>query len=68
MKKINRDIFYWFTWVILLIFWNFGYPNAKPISDVLVAIMLSIIFILIKKKNKRGAHRLNRIAELSSLP
>tara|TARA_B100000780_G_scaffold74159_1_gene49801 strand:- start:132 stop:287 length:156 start_codon:yes stop_codon:yes gene_type:complete len=50
MKKINRDIFYWFAWVILLIFWNFAYPNAKPISDVLVAIMLSIIFTLIKKK------------------
>jgi len=49
MKKINQDIFYWITWLILVILWNFGYPTAKPIYDVLVAVALSIIFILIKK-------------------
>ena len=49
MKKINQDIFYWITWLILVILWNFGYPTAKPIYDVLVAVAFSIIFILIKK-------------------
>ena len=49
MKKINQDVFYWITWLILVILWNFGYPNAIPIYDVLVAVLLSIIFILIKK-------------------
>jgi hypothetical protein len=49
MKKINRDIFSWITWLILVILWNFTYPNAIPIYDVLVAVLLSIIFILIKK-------------------
>ena len=49
MKKVNQDIFYWFAWLILVILWNFGYPSAKPIYDVLVTVVLSIIFILIKK-------------------
>jgi hypothetical protein len=49
MKKIKQDTFYWITWLILVILWNFGYPSAKPIYDVLVAVVLSIIFILIKK-------------------
>jgi hypothetical protein len=49
MKKTNQDILYWITWLILVILWNFGYPVAEPIYDVLVAIVLSFIFILIKK-------------------
>jgi len=49
MKKINQDIFYWTTWLILVILWNFGYPNAMPIYDVIVAVLLSFVFILIKK-------------------
>jgi hypothetical protein len=49
MKKTDQDIFYWVLWLILVILWNFGYPDAEPIYDVLVALMLSIFFILIKK-------------------
>jgi hypothetical protein len=49
MKKKNREVIYWITWLIFVILWNFGYPNAIPIYDVIVAVMLSIIFILIKK-------------------
>ena len=49
MKKTNQDIFYWITWLMLVILWNFGYPSAIPIYDVLVAVILSIVFILIKK-------------------
>ncbi|MBL6857291.1 MAG: hypothetical protein ISQ92_01245 [Pelagibacteraceae bacterium] len=49
MNKINKDIFYWIAWLILVILWNYGYPDALPLYDVLVAIGLSIIFILIKK-------------------
>ena len=49
MKKKNQDIFYWITWLMLVILWNFGFPEAKPIYDVIAAIMLSITFILIKK-------------------
>ena len=32
-------------WVILVILWNYGYPNAEPIYDVLVAIGL---FFMVK--------------------
>jgi len=51
MKNINKDYFYWTFWLLLVILWNYGYPNAIPLYDVLVAIILSIIFIIVKKKN-----------------
>ena len=36
-------------WLIGVILWNFGYPSAKPIEDVLAAIILSFISIGLKK-------------------
>ena len=36
-------------WLIGVILWNFGYPEAKPIEDVLAAIVLSAISIALKK-------------------
>jgi hypothetical protein len=36
-------------WLIGVILWNFGVPNAAPIEDVLVAILLSILSIGLKK-------------------
>ena len=48
MKKTNQSIFYWVSWLVLVILWNFGFPEATPFSNLKVA--LSIIFILIKKK------------------
>ena len=45
--KINKSI--WLIWFLLVILWNYGFPEAKPLEDVLVAVLLSIIFILIKK-------------------
>ena len=35
--------------------WKYGFPKAIPVYDVLVAVALSIIFILIRKKTKYGA-------------
>lgn len=35
-------------WVILVIVWNYGYPDAEPIYDVLVAISLFFIVKLIR--------------------
>tara|TARA_B100000459_G_C8547069_1_gene187670 strand:+ start:349 stop:492 length:144 start_codon:yes stop_codon:yes gene_type:complete len=29
-------------WLIGIILWNFGFPGARPIADVSVAIVLSI--------------------------
>ena len=36
-------------WLVGVILWNFGYPSAKPIEDVLAAIVLSFISIGLKK-------------------
>jgi len=48
-KKTN-----WFVWLILVILWNYGFPNATPLQDVIVAVILSILFIIIKKLQSRG--------------
>ena len=50
--KIN-----WSTWLILVILWNFGLPNATPLQDVLVAVFLSILFIIINKLQSRGLQK-----------
>ncbi len=36
-------------WLIGVIIWNFGVPNATPIEDVLVAILLSFLSFGLKK-------------------
>ncbi len=36
-------------WLIGVVLWNFGFPNAVPIADVVVAILLSILSIVLKK-------------------
>ena len=36
-------------WLIGVIAWNFGVPNATPIEDVIVAIVLSFLSIGLKK-------------------
>tara|TARA_B110000444_G_C18389675_1_gene388667 strand:+ start:184 stop:360 length:177 start_codon:yes stop_codon:yes gene_type:complete len=52
-EKKNKEIILWFTWLFLIIIWNFGYPKANPSEDVLVAIIISLIIIFLKKqKNK----------------
>ena len=36
-------------WLIGIVAWNFGFPNALPIYDVLLAILLSFLSIGLKK-------------------
>ena len=36
-------------WLIGVILWNFGVPDAAPIEDVLIAIALSFSTIFLKK-------------------
>mgnify|MGYP003389581533 FL=1 len=47
-KKVN-----WVAWLILVILWNYGFPNATPLQDVLVAVILSILFMIIQKLQSR---------------
>ena len=36
-------------WLIGIILWNFGVPNATPLEDVLVAVALSFLSMGLKK-------------------
>ncbi len=57
IKKIN-----WILWLGLVILWNYRFPQATPFQDVIVAVILSILFIIIqmfqsrylKKNNSRS--------------
>ena len=36
-------------WLFFVILWNFGVPNAQPIEDVIVAILLSFLSMGLKR-------------------
>ena len=36
-------------WLIGVVLWNFGYPSAQPIEDVIAAILLSFLSMGLKK-------------------
>ena len=36
-------------WLVMIIAWNFGYPQASPFEDVIVAVILSFFNIWLKK-------------------
>jgi len=36
-------------WLIGVVLWNFGYPAAEPIEDVIAAVILSFISMGLKK-------------------
>ena len=36
---------------------EFGFPNATPLQDVLVAVFLSILFTIINKLQSRGLQK-----------
>ncbi len=36
-------------WLVSVIIWNYGFPQATPLEDVLVAIILSLISVILKK-------------------
>ncbi len=54
LKKIN-----WIIWLALVIMWNYGFPEASPFQDVLVAVILSILFIIIQKYQSRDLQNKN---------
>tara|TARA_B100001123_G_scaffold217083_1_gene245113 strand:- start:1385 stop:1543 length:159 start_codon:yes stop_codon:yes gene_type:complete len=39
-------------WLLGVILWNYGVPNASPLEDVIVAIVLSLLTIVLKKYTK----------------
>jgi len=50
---------HWLAWVILVILWNFSFPDASPFEDVAVAVILSLLFIIIKQIRLRHLHKSN---------
>ena len=54
IEKIN-----WSVWLILVIIWNYGFPDAKPLYDVVVAVILSLLFIIIRLIRSRYLHKTN---------
>ena len=45
----NNFMIVYVIWLISVIAWNFGVPEATPIEDVIVAILLSLLSIRLKK-------------------
>ncbi len=48
----------WLVWLILVILWNFCFPEATPFQDVIVAVILSLLFIIIKLMRSRYLHKI----------
>ena len=60
MRKVVKLMFNkinWFAWLVLVILWNYGFPKATPLQDVLVAVILSVLFIIIQKLQSRGLQK-----------
>ena len=51
MIRKNLD---WIVWLILVILWNYIFPNASPLEDVVVAVFFSILISSIKKIKKKN--------------
>ena len=49
----NIKITFWFGWLFFVILWNYGYPEASPFLDVLVAVLLSILNLILLKVVKK---------------
>ena len=45
--------------LILVIAWNYGFPQATPFQDVIVAVFLSILFIIIQLLQSRYLNKSN---------
>tara|TARA_A100000164_G_scaffold376425_1_gene413473 strand:+ start:284 stop:442 length:159 start_codon:yes stop_codon:yes gene_type:complete len=46
--KYKEKIF-WSIWLLLVIIWNYGYPEASPFLDVIAAILLSLLNLFLLK-------------------
>ena len=53
------DKLIWLFWLVLVILWNYGFPEATPFQDVIVAVILSLLFIIIKLMGLRYLHKIS---------
>jgi len=47
--RYNFSMIVYVIWLIGVLAWNFGVPDAKPLEDVIIAILLSFLSIGLKK-------------------
>ena len=50
MKSYYMKIY--IIWLVGVFIWNFGFPQASPLEDVLVAVLLSLLTVGLKKYTK----------------
>tara|TARA_A100001388_G_scaffold173617_1_gene129810 strand:- start:272 stop:451 length:180 start_codon:yes stop_codon:yes gene_type:complete len=48
-KKLDIFLKVYLIWFVGVVIWNFGFPNAKPIYDVLAAVLLSILSLQLNR-------------------
>jgi len=53
IKEKIKDISFWLIWLILVILWNYLFPFAEPLYDVVIAVTLSFFLILINNLRKK---------------
>ena len=39
-------------WFVMVVAWNFGHPEASPLEDVVVAVILALFNVFLKKNLK----------------
>ena len=49
----NLKIITWLVWLVLVIIWNYGYPEASPLLDVIIAVILSFVSIILMRFIKK---------------
>ena len=49
----DTKIINWLIWLVFVILWNYGYPEASPFLDVLIAVILSLINLILIKVFKK---------------
>lgn len=51
---MNKESLIYLIWLVLIVVWNFGYPGALPIYDVMVAVILSIVVKILNNYRKQS--------------
>ena len=47
--NIGIKYFIWIFWFVLVVLWNYTYPNAHPWEDVFVTVCLSLLSKYLEK-------------------
>ena len=48
-SEIFKNFIAWFVWLLLLILWNYSFPKANPLEDVMVSIAIAMVLRMIQR-------------------